>query len=268
MPDAPEATASSAPESATAAPDTATSTPESGVTATPAAESGAAAGSDPFDSPDTTTFDRAYVTKLREEAASRRTAVKHYEDAFSAYSDEQRAGWLSVARGLASEDDAARAEAAEVLLQVAQEVLGADHLGTQTGEKPAGEPDLGEKQFLTEEQLEAKLVEREQAAALQKEIAKVNEEVTALGYKEGTPDYQDLMWRAVNQHNHDIAAAHAARESERQAWIDSYLAEKAGQAGGTPGVPGAGVTGQQPTAIKDFKQSRASLEARIAAMNL
>lgn len=254
-----------APEAPAAPPAAAPAAVTETVPTTPPAAS-APAEVDPFDSPDTTTFDRNYVQKLREEAASRRTAVKPYEEAFSAYTEEQRAGWLSVARGLASDDDTARAEAAKVLFDVAQEILGADHLATQTAEKPGGEPGLGEKQFLTEEQLEAKLAEREQAAALQREIAKVNEEVSALGYKEGTPDYQDLMWRAVNQHGNDIAKAHEARQAERQAIIDAYLAEKAGQAGAAPGVPGAGVSGQQPTKITDYKQSRASLEARIAAM--
>lgn len=239
-----------------ATPVPASSTPESTVPASPAAES------DPFDNAEVQTFERSYVEKLRKEAADRRTAAKAYEDAFSGYSPEQREGWLSLAQSLASDDPTVRAEAAKIMQEVSNDILGAGSI-TETGEKPAGEPDLGEKQFLTEEQLEAKLAEREQKAAIDAEVRKVNEEVAALGYKEGTPDYNDLMWRAVNQHDHDLQAAHAARQAERQAVIDSYLADI--EKNGAPRLPGAGQPGNQPSAITDFKGARASVEARIAA---
>lgn len=240
-----------------AAPVPASSAPESAVPASSPAES------DPFDNAEIQQFDRGYVEKLRREAAERRTAVKAYEDAFGAYSPEQREGWLSLAQSLASDDPSVRLEAARIMQEVSNDILGPGSI-TETPEAAGGEPDLGEKQFLTEEQLEAKLAERERKAALDAEVSKVNQEVSALGYKEGTPDYHDLMWRAVNQHGHDLHKAHEARQAERQAVIDSYLADI--EKNGAPALPGAGQPGQQAHGVKDFKDARAAAEARIAAL--
>lgn len=222
----------------------------------------APAEADPFDNAEVQTFDRSYVTRLRQEAAERRTAVRTYEDAFSAYTPEQRDGWLALASKLAADDPSSQAEAAQIMLEVAQGILGPGSI-TETPETPSGEPDLGEKQFLTNEQLEAKLAERERQAAIDAEVKKVQEEVSELGYKEGTADYQDLMWRAVNQHGHDLKAAHEARQAERQAIIDAYLADVEANGGLT--VPRNGQSGRQPSPITDFKAARASVEARIAA---
>lgn len=252
---APEAVS---PALATSAQDTSAAATDPVVSADPASSTEV----DPFDNTEVQSFDRAYVEKLRREAADRRTAVKTYEDAFSAYTPDQREGWLALASKLAADDPDSQAEAAQIMLEVAQSILGPGSI-TETIETPSGEPDLGENQFLTAEQLEAKLAERERKAAIDAEVVKVQQEVTELGYKEGTADYQDLMWRAVNQHGHDLKAAHEARQADRQAVIDAYLADVEANSGVT--VPRAGQPGLQSSPITDFKSARASVEARIAA---
>ena len=46
-------------------------------------------------------YDESYVKELRQEAAGYRTKAKQYDEAFTGYSDEQKAAMLDIARGLA-----------------------------------------------------------------------------------------------------------------------------------------------------------------------
>ena len=56
-----------------------------------------APAADPFDAPTTTTFDRPYVERLRNEAAEARTRAKAYED-LEKLPQEKRDAWLTLAR--------------------------------------------------------------------------------------------------------------------------------------------------------------------------
>lgn len=216
---------------------------------------------DPWDNQEVTSFDRAYVTKLREEAASKRTAIKPYEEAFGSYDPEEQEIWFQLAKTMQTDPESA-AEAMEAI------VNGIRGLNQSEIEKPTPETQAApaKSEFLTQEDLDSALSAREQKLALDREILSLNAEVAGLGYKPGTPEYNDLMWRAANQTNHDVQAAHAARSTEFETAITAYLEGKAKDASGSPRVVSTtGAPTGDASPIKTFADARAATEARLAA---
>lgn len=198
------------------------------------------------------TFDRKYVEDLRGEAAEYRTKYAPYRDAFEGYDDESREALLAIARDIVANPR----NAAERMVQVAKGLTGEefDSLLSDEGPKP-----------LTQEDLQKEFEKREREKSEQAAIAAVEQEAQTLGYKQGTADYADLMFRAYNEHSGDLNAAHQAREEQRQAIIDAYLKEKAEGNGSFPPVTtdGGPVSGSDDTP-KNWEQARAALTARLS----
>lgn len=238
------------------------------VVATPAAtaetapvETAPVTSTDPFDNAEIQQFDRTYVEGLRKEAADRRVALKPYEEAFEGYNDEEREIWRNLATTL-REDPEAAATAMEAIVNGIRGVNVSEI--EPTTEKPAGP---AETTFLTQEDLTKALKEKDEAAALDREISSLNAEVKALGYEQNTPEYNDLMWRAANQHSFDVNAAHAARISQFEDAMTKYLADKAQEAENSPAV--ISTTGQPASGektIKSWGDARAATEARLRAI--
>ena len=215
----------------------------------PAPEISAPEGGEP---PAPETFDREYVEKLRREAADYRTKYGVYRDAFDGYDDESREALLSIARDIVANPR----NAAERMVQVAKGLTGEEFesLLNDEGPKP-----------LTQEDLQKEFEKREREKEEQQAIAAVEQEANTLGYKQGSADYADLMFRAYNDHSGDLKAAHEAREAAKQAIIDEYLKSKAEGNGSFPPVStdGAPSTGSDDTP-KDFNAARAALLARLS----
>lgn len=229
---------------------------------------GAPAGVPPVDTfdadPADKQYDRAYVTKLREEAARHRTEAKAAKDAAGRYTpvfeawDEDDANVLLETIRLAATDP--KAGAAQ--LQEIARILGGDITPTQ--EAPGGKP---QGTALTQEDLDRVLNEREQSQALKAEVANVENEATALGYKKGTAAYFTLLWRTKEEFGFDMNKAHAAMEADKASAVAEYLAGKRAEAEGAAGAGPAG--GAAPSAaqpIKTFRNASDSARARVAAM--
>lgn len=229
-------------------------TPEAPAAPPPAP---AAPETDPFDSPDTTTFERPYVEKLRKEAADRRTAHKPFEDAFSPYSEEERTVWLNLAKITAQDPKQGKAIMDELFAAMLEDEG-----------PPAEVPHEGEDRPLTKKELEAWTADRERSQAEAAAVKQVETEAVSLGYKPGDHRYVALMRRALDEFDGDIGKAHSAFEADKQAVIDAFVAEQAaaGQrfpvAPGSGGTPPADPTGGQP---KTFAEAKASTKARLAA---
>jgi hypothetical protein len=226
--------------------------PEAG--APPAAPEAPAA--DPFDS-GAESFPRAYVEQLRKEAADRRTAVKPYDDAFSAYGPEERDVWLKIAK-LTVDDPAAAKEVMDTLFS--------SMLEEAEPEAPTAEDDRP----LTRKELEQWSKDQEAAKQEAAAVSAVEKEAESLGYKSGDWNYYALMKRALSDHNGDLKAAHAAFEADKQKVIDEYIAGKTASGEKWPaGMPGgaapADATGGAP---KTFEQAKASAKARMLAAGI
>lgn len=223
-----------------------------------------APASDPFDTETNTQFDRAYVTKLREEAARHRTEAaaakkntERYQSVFSAWGDDDADVLLDVLAEAAQDPKAGAARLKEIAA-----ILAGDIQETTTAD--AGTP---KSTAITQEDLDRLLTEREQAASLKQEVARVESEAEALGYKKGSADYFKLLWMTKETHNFDMGAADKAIKAEKEAAVAEYLAKKAADADGGAGAPPAG--GAPPSnsePITNLKQASASARARIAAM--
>jgi hypothetical protein len=200
-------------------------------------------------------FDRAYVERLRKEAAGYRSKAKTYDDVFSQYEDADRQAFLDLAKMLRENPKAA----AEEMSAAAQEIL-----KQYTEANPAADVDLDpDSQYMTK----AEYARIQQEAAIAAETQAIEAEARELGYVVSTKDvdYRMLLTIAQNETNGDLKAAHSKLEARNQAIIDSYLAAKTADAENSPRVPSD--TAQIPgTAepIRTFKDARAGLEAFIA----
>lgn len=216
-----------------------------------------APAADAFEDEAVQTFDRKYVTKLREEAAGHRTAAKVFTDAFSGYSEEERSVWLELATGLLNDP----AATADRLQQIADRARGVDP-GKET--PPAGEDD---DTPMTKAQMKAFLAEQEQAADLDRRVADIKSAAVELGYKPDSISYRTLLITA-QENGGDIAKAHGLLEGEKQAHIDAYVEAQRVAAEGNPTGGGNGRIPAQETKAKTFGEAgdalRAILDARIA----
>lgn len=231
-----------------------------------------AEGGDPFDDESVQTFDRAYVEKLRREAAQNRTRAKsaeRFEAAFEGYSDEEVGVLLDLTAGLANPDR--RVEAATQLQRIGQAVL-AEGGTRQDAEEAmqaaaAGQP---EEQVLTVAEYERLRAEeaRDREAAIA--VEKIESEALELGYAPENPD-TPLFWHfAVSSKDHpgDLQEAHKAVQAYRQAIIDGYIAEARSKNSRFPALATTGATpasGESAEAPKDFKSAREAVEARVRA---
>lgn len=229
----------------------------------PETPAGAEAAADAFDDPKVESFDRAYVEKLRKEAASHRTEAQRYKEAFKGWDPEADVPvWLETIQ-LAQQPGMQQA-AADRLRQIADLI----HKGDTPEEAVAkvdGEPPK-EPEYLTPEQLEQKLQEREQEKAVADQVQAIKSKAAELGYAENTREYHSLLWTAQNETGFDLEKAHEKLQADRQAVIDSFLEEKRLAAEGNPAVAagGAHVDGSVQH-DGSFATARARTEARLKA---
>lgn len=226
-------------------PETPVETPE--TPETPAPET-------PVETPaETETFDRTYVEKLRQEAAEHRTKYAPYRDAFEGYDDESREALLDIARQIVESPR----DAAKRMVEVAKGLTGEEFEKLLEDQGP---------QYLTAEDLDKQLSARQQKEQEEQAVKAVQSEAKTLGYEEGTAGYADLMFRAFNEHEGDLDAAHKAREAEKQEIISEYLKSKAAGNDNFPPVTadGSGAAGDGGPP-KDFAGARAALTERLKA---
>jgi uncharacterized protein (DUF924 family) len=210
------------------------------------------AAEDPFEDlagvPEDTKFDKAYVAKLRKEAASYRTKAKQYES-LESYDEADRKVWLQMAE-MYKTDPVAAAEYMEAIAK-----------GVKGNAAPA-EPDPAGDVPLTRAQVQEMLAERDNAVAVAAEKGRIDAEAVQLGYEVGSRQYKYLLQTAMDDTGGDLKAAHEAIEAEYQARIDRFVGEKARQSDGSPVAPsgsaGAPLSGEV-AAPKSFKTATQQL---------
>lgn len=195
------------------------------------------------------TFDRKYVEELRKEAAKYRTKAKEFE-AFESYSDEDRQVWATLAQTLLDDPKAA----AKYMKDIADHLLGD---GTEETEDSGAEPE-----YLTVQKFEQMQKEADTA----KKVQKIESDARGMGYDTDSTDYMHLLMVANRETAGDIRAAHDRIEAQKQSWIDNFVAQKAKEAEGSPGVAGSsGFAPAQGTEIKDFKTAQAAMLEMLKA---
>src|SRR5487761_1419240 len=185
-------------------------------------------------------FDRPYVEKLRSEAARYRTEAreaKTFVDNFGPAEDRET--WKNLASTLYRDQKAGARYMAELAKGLGAGMSDEEALEA-AGPAPAALPSTEAKApGLTMEDVERMLGEREQQRAQADAIGSVEREAQELGYKPGTRRYIALLHTAANETGGDLQEAHRSLQSEDQAIIDAYLADKAKESGSrAPGAVG------------------------------
>lgn len=200
---------------------------------------------DAFDDEKVQTFDRDYVTRLREEAARYRT--EHRE------AQERWAEWDKTLDGLEPDQQGLARELVGAILQGdlarAAEIIGPDELAkvlNGTAEAAPVEPSPADAP-LTRAEFDQLLAEREQARRDAEAIESVYATARTLGYnpdaKPGDPALAE--WATVIQYAQanggNLEAGHkayeAAKAAERQRIIDEFVASRSP---GSPAPPAPG----------------------------
>lgn len=213
-------------------------------------------------------FDRPYVEKLRNEAASYRTKYREanaYQEAFG--SAEDRETWRKLASTLYTDQVAG----AQWMANIARD-LGAGMTDEQAIKAAGPEPAtitppaaVPAPKSLTADDVERMFTERDAKQHMDKAIKAVETDAQGLGYKMGSKEYVSLLHLAANTTGGDLSKAHAIMEADKQAIIDAYVASKAAETGSRgPGNQGSAPTGERP--IKTLKDAEGAMRARLAAM--
>lgn len=222
----------------------------------------AAPEADPFDNAEVQSFDRAYVEKLRNEAAEKRVALKTFNEAFDGYNDAERDFFMDVIRGL--KDEGGRDAAARRALEVFKSLVEPE---TDPSPLSGGDPEEDEEDRpLTIKEWKA-LQEKQQAEAAETEaVEAVKREAGELGYTVGTREYRRLMDVAVHETKGDLKKAHEVLEAERNTFIEEYLSKKKEAAEQTLSSPGgAGTPPSQERKSLTLEDARKAMLARLQA---
>lgn len=216
-------------------------------------------------------FDRAYVEKLRKEAAKYRTSVREleqkYQSVYDGFDDPEDVNYLIDLARKVYDDPASTAAEFEAIAKRIREATGVDITEDASDDSL---DDIAEDKPLTMADLER--IEHERAVeAAERQI---RAEASELGYDLNSHRGKALLYIATNETNGDLKAAHEKLEAEREelkkAAIEEYLKNLEEQNGAFPPVSGG--SGSAPAgssnahAPRDFKEASASALARLEAM--
>lgn len=224
--------------------------------------------------PEGDTFDRAYVERLRGEAAKHRTAKQDLMRHFDGYSDAERTRFLELAAKLQSSPEEALEEFRGVTNRLAAQLGKEPFMNEAPTPDPisVSEPEpVDAGSALTASDVERLVTERLEAeraaAAQQEEIKSTFAEAEALDDSYKDPTVKSYLF-AVAQHNGtDLAGAHEIIQAQRQAAEDEAV-ERYRQSlreGGTPGHPPRLPAGDPATATKNQGPPKTLEEARARA---
>lgn len=203
---------------------------------------------DPFDDPAADKFDRAYVERLRRESAEHRVKAQKFGQSFDGFQDDEVEALLDLVQEIKADPKTAARRMSDLV----------ERINEAFPDEPKAEP-------VTQKDVEALLNERERERAADAAVREIEDRAGTLGYTKGTPQYVDLLWRAQNQTNYDLEAAHKAIQADRQAVIDEYIKSKQ-ESGGVQVVSGGGDAPVDPPKAGGFDSARARLEARLSAV--
>lgn len=175
--------------------------------------------------------------KLRHENENYRKTWQPIEKAFEGVHPEDREALLNLVSTY-KEDPA---QAAAIMRQYAEALSANDGEAVMDAE-PA------EPKYLTADDLNRVLTEREQKAAASQAVAKIESDAVTLGYNPESEDYVALL-SIASKNGGDLQAAHKVMTDKRQKIIDDYLASKKAESGSTP-VP---QTGAAPSGEHEIK---------------
>lgn len=177
--------------------------------------------------PDGDTFDRAYVEKLRAEAAKHRTQKQEVMSHFEGYTDAERTRFLQLASELQSSPETALEEFQAVTQRLAQQ-LGKEipNMTAQETPQPAPAPEPAAASLNADDVtrlVEERLTAERQASAQQDEVAATFAEAEALSDSYKDPAAKAHLFAIAQHNNTDLAGAHEILATQLQETIDTAI---------------------------------------------
>lgn len=207
---------------------------------------------------DRDTFDRAYVQKLRSEAARYRERSKRYVDSFEGYEEEAVSEWLNLAKNFREDPAGTAKELAELSAQILKNY-------EQEEQAPAETTGEEEDRPLTMSEYRAMRDKENQESQRKADVARIEGDAKALGYDLKSVDYKLLLLTAKESSDGSLQKAHEMIQANRQAQIDAYIAEKAGQSNTVQPAGSASVPPSQERQIRSFDDARKGVAELLAA---
>jgi hypothetical protein len=201
-------------------------------------------------------FDRAYVEKLRREAASYRDRSKKYQTAFDGYEEEAVQEWLTLAEALKTDPKAAAERFAELAEAINEQYKEPEPEIEDT------DPELGDNKPLTKAEFERLWSEKAKEADLNQRVVKIEADAQGLGYEKGSERYDYLLWRAGRLPSGSIQEAHEHILREEQSIFDRKVQEMGGKP--APQVPADGTAPSGERKIRTFEEANEALDAWLA----
>jgi hypothetical protein len=218
------------------------------------------------DLPEQESFDRDYVSKLRAEAAARRTEAKALKDRYdifeSGYDDTERDIWAGIARRFAAEQDP------NIFIEVAR-ALGATIPEAQEETQTVDTEQIEEAGPLTPEKVQeivaaALAAEREAQTKSQAEkesLSAFEAQVKEAGFENGSPEYYSIMAKVAK--GTKVEDAIKDTTDWRQGIIDAYIEGRKNDTGVRS--PGNGPAGGKPAEkYKSIEEATAALAKELA----
>ncbi len=211
----------------------------------------------PSDAPET--FPRAYVEQLRDENAKWRTQLRGYEQAFDGLDDTEKSAWLEYVQLT----KAANGGDEDAIATLQEAGLWAVETTPAPTDAPLTRDDIAR---LAREEATRIVAQDRESFTQQQAIADVRTTAQGLGYAPESPDYVLLLKFANDMDSPDLAKADQMVKEWKQAEWDRFVAEKAGQAAGSPRLgSGNGVPPSPVRTPKTWAEARDSLHARLEA---
>lgn len=219
---------------------------------------------DPFDQ-GAEQFPRPYVERLRQDNQQLRDRYRPYEQTFSQFHPDDREALLHLANVMRSGDVG---QAAQLMRQYAdilspaqqQQVMQQTQQVAQQQQDQQGQP---QPQYMTKQEFEQAITEREQATQLENQVKDIYSEAERLGYPPGHPDHVKLLLMARDGHDGNLEAAAQALAAERERVIQEYLAAKTGQPNPRPAPRTGSTPSDNKGAPTNLKDAKAAMDERL-----
>jgi putative ubiquitin-RnfH superfamily antitoxin RatB of RatAB toxin-antitoxin module len=220
--------------------------PSEGGTPTPEPQSDAAAAGASNADTGTGLNDEAKTSELRrarDEAAAHRVKLRKYEEAFDGYEDADVDKALTMYRNLLKDPKAARKDFKATIENLEKWAEENDvDLEDEGDAPPAKGKTKAEPKYLTEKELNAALDAREKDRMTNDAVKEIKKTVEGWGYKEGSWQYQSILFLANKDANGDITKAKEQFEKDLKELSPKERATHppaSGKSGGAPGAPAA-----------------------------
>ncbi len=213
---------------------------------------------DPFDDDKVQQFDRKYVEGLRRENAGHRTKLNPYEEAYGAYSDEDRAVWMDLAKMMQTDPAKAAAEMVRIGTGLTEQLT-----PKQQAVVDKAEAESETEKPMTRAEVEKFIADRDASQAQDRAVQDITKQVAAK-YPAGSPEHREVLFIAAHETGGDIDKAFAKVQAREEAIVERYLTGKRGQAGGPSPVSSQGAPSGEAKPIRNLKDSKEALKARLA----